>query len=131
SAGPGAGATFAVTLPLDAEAPADGGGDAGPAPAGLHVLVIEDNRDAADSLALLLQLFGHEVRVAYNGPDGVALAREAAPDVVFCDLGLPGKDGFVVAGELRQVAPGAHLIALSGHGSDGDKQRSFTAGLAE
>jgi signal transduction histidine kinase/ActR/RegA family two-component response regulator len=131
SPGPGKGATFTVTLPLDGAAPANGGEPLTPTPAKLQVLVIEDNRDAADSLALLLQLFGHEVRVAYNGPDGVALAREAPPDVVFCDLGLPGKDGYAVARELKAAADGGMmLIALSGHGSDADRQRCQEAGFA-
>jgi len=131
SAGPRTGATFTVTLPVDADAPAVSDPTVAAAPAKLHVLVIEDNRDAADSLALLLQLFGHDVRVAYNGPDGVTLARDAAPDVVFCDLALPGKDGFAVARELRQVAAEARLIALSGHGSEADIQRSQQAGFAQ
>src|SRR4051812_43202815 len=94
---------------------ADPAGGAGP----VRVLVIEDHPDAAESLRLLLELAGHEVRVARTGPAGVAAARGFQPDVVLCDLGLPGgMSGYEVARALRadpDVA-GARLVAVSGYG---------------
>ena len=69
-----------------------------------RVLVIEDNVDAADSLREVLLFGEHEVEVAYNGPQGIAKAREFRPDVVLCDIGLPGMDGFAVARAFRADA---------------------------
>ena len=92
---------------------------------------IEDNRDAADSLRMLLQLLGHQVTVAYTGPEGVRLARQSLPDVVLCDIGLPGLDGYGVASELRRdpATAGAALIAITGYGQEEDRQRSRQAGF--
>src|SRR5262245_26641494 len=70
----------------------------------MRVLIIEDNWDAADSLRKLLSLLGHEVRVAYTGPGGVREAQEWRPDMVICDIGLPGLDGYGVALELRRLS---------------------------
>jgi CheY-like chemotaxis protein len=97
----------------------------------LQILVVEDNRDAADSMSLLLTLLGHEVRVAYTGPDGVLTALEWAPDVVVSDIGLPGLDGYGVARELRRnpVTANARLIALTGYGSEKDRRRAFESGF--
>jgi CheY-like chemotaxis protein len=67
-----------------------------------RVVIVEDNHEAADSLQLLLGLHGYEARVAYTGPDGVRLAQEWPPDIVLCDIGLPGLDGYGVATALRQ-----------------------------
>ncbi len=87
---------------------------------GRRVLIVEDNPDSADSLRMLLQFFGHEVWVARTGPDGVRQARARRPDVVLCDIGLPGLDGFGVAAALRRdpATAGAHLVAITGYGSD-------------
>src|ERR1051325_4398729 len=68
---------------------------------GRRVLVVEDNPDSAESLRMLLDFFGHEVWVAGTGPDGVRLAQARRPEVVLCDIGLPGLDGFGVASALR------------------------------
>jgi CheY-like chemotaxis protein len=97
----------------------------------MRVLIIEDNWDAADSLRKLLRLLGHEVRVAYTGPGGVREAAEWRPDVVLCDIGLPGLDGYEVALELRRlsVAPSTRLIALTAHGTDEDRRRSREVGF--
>jgi CheY-like chemotaxis protein len=86
----------------------------------LRVLVIEDNRAAADSLRLLLDLYGHEVRVAYDGRAGVRAAREWPPDFVLCDIGLPGLDGYGVAAALRDhpTTAQARLIAVTAYGSE-------------
>ncbi len=133
SDGVGRGAAFTVWLPLarDAATPA---APPAPAPASvppLRILVIEDNRDSADSLKLLLELYGHEVAVAYSGPEGVQAARRRTPDVVLCDLGLPGMSGYDVAAALRDepAAAPVRLIALSGHGSDADQRRCREAGF--
>jgi CheY-like chemotaxis protein len=82
-----------------------------------RVLIVEDNDDAAESLRLLLTLDGHEVRVAHTGPGGVQVAHEWLPDVVFCDIGLPGLDGFAVAASVRQDPATAHsrLIAVTAY----------------
>jgi CheY-like chemotaxis protein len=97
----------------------------------LRVIVIEDNRATADSLRELLDLSGHEVRVAYDGHDGVRAAREWPPEVVLCDIGLPGLDGYGVAAALR-AHPGtarARLIAITAYGSDEARRRSREVGF--
>jgi CheY-like chemotaxis protein len=96
-----------------------------------RVLIIEDNHDSADSLKLLLDLLGHETRVAYDGLDGVDLAVEWRPDVVLCDIGLPGLDGYQVAAELtrRSVQSTALLIAVTAYADDESRARSLEAGF--
>jgi CheY-like chemotaxis protein len=97
----------------------------------LRVLIIEDNRDAAESLRLLLQLTGHETTVAHAGAAGLEAARRLRPDVVLCDIGLPGgMDGYAVAAALRaeQQRPAA-LIAVTGYGQEEDRRRAFQAGF--
>jgi two-component system CheB/CheR fusion protein len=96
-----------------------------------RILVVEDNRDAADSLRMLLELMGHEVRVAHSGPEGVRAAQEWRPTIVLCDIGLPGMDGFAVAEELR-THPGTattRLIAVTGYGHEDDRRHSREAGF--
>jgi CheY-like chemotaxis protein len=97
----------------------------------LRVLVVEDNRDAAESLRLLLELLGHDVRVAYTGTAGLEAARQWQPEVVVCDIGLPGLDGYGVASELRRspATASAQLIALTGYGQEEDRRRSLEAGF--
>src|SRR5204862_7207255 len=98
----------------------------------LRILLIEDNRDAAESLRMLLELAGHQVAVAHAGPSGLDAARLQAPDVVLCDIGLPGgMDGYAVATALRGDPElcAAHLIALTGCGQAGDHRRSRQAGI--
>jgi PAS domain S-box-containing protein len=128
------GTAFTVRLPLKDELPAISDAP-DPAPERttepLRILVVEDNRDAADSLRMLLELLGHAVTVAYSGPDGVQAARAWRPDVVLCDIGLPGLDGYGVAGELRHdpATARARLIAVTGYGRDEDRQRAREAGF--
>jgi CheY-like chemotaxis protein len=133
SAGLGAGATFTVTLPAHVEPPALVPSAAATAPASrrLRVLVVEDNRDAADSLRDLLDAHGHDVEVAYSGPDGVAAAERHRPEVIICDIGLPGMDGYAVANEVRcnPATARARLIALTGYGRDDDRRRAREAGF--
>jgi signal transduction histidine kinase len=118
SEGPGRGSTFTFWLPLAQEAGTCPAAPARPVEQGkpLKILVIDDQRDAADSLRLLLEFSGHEVAVAYTGPEGVELAQHALPDVVLCDLGLPGMSGLEVARALRAdpATARARLIAVSG-----------------
>jgi CheY-like chemotaxis protein len=102
------------------------------APGGrLRVLIVDDERDTADSLGLLLQRAGHEVKVAYTGAAALETARQLRPDVVLCDLGLPGLDGLQVAAALRAdpATADARLIAVSGYGQQCDASRSRAAGF--
>jgi PAS domain S-box-containing protein len=132
SAGLGRGAEFVVRLPLDPDAAgADERRPAAVAKIRCRVLVIEDNIDAADSLGELLQFEDHDVVVAYNGPDGIAKAREFEPEVVLCDIGLPGMDGYEVARAFRADDALRHirLVALSGYTLPDDVQRAYDAGF--
>ena len=120
SDGPGHGAVFTVTLPLLAAStrvPAPPP-SAAPAPAALRVLVVDDNRDSADSLAQLLGMFGHEVRVAYDAGGALAMAPQFRPQVGILDIGLPDLDGRELARRLRALPEGAAmlLIAATGYG---------------
>lgn len=133
SAGLGQGAEFTVFLRLEkepaalTEIPSEPPHD----PRRLRILVVEDNRDAADSLHLLLTLQGYEVRVAYTGPEGVREAGAWPPDVIISDIGLPGLDGYGVASELRRNPATAHsrLIALTGYGSEEERRRALASGF--
>jgi PAS domain S-box-containing protein len=135
SDGPGRGSEFVVRLPALAEDEASAAGERKarpPAPAvPRRVLVVDDNPDGADSLAMLLRLEGQQVRVAYDGPAALALAREARPELVFLDLGMPDMDGFEVARRLRRDPElgGVVLIALTGWGQEHDRRRSAEAGF--
>jgi DNA-binding response OmpR family regulator len=93
------------------------------------VLVVEDNTDTADTLRLLLELWGYQVRVAFNGLDGLSMAQEWAPEVVLSDLGLPGVNGFVLARALRSF--GMRLIAITGYGSEAFRQLALESGFQE
>jgi len=96
------------------------------------VLVIEDNNDAAEWLAEALRFSGHEVSVAFDGASGLAKARELDPDVILCDIGLPGAiDGYAVARTLQQdaVLANAYRIALSGYAQPEDQERARNAGF--
>ncbi len=132
SAGPGQGSRFVVRLPLDRSeaAPAERRASAA-RERHRRVLVIEDNVDAADSLRDVLEIQGHEVAVAYDGPSGIAAAREFHPDVVICDIGLPGMDGYEVARTLRadEALRGLQLVALSGYALAEDLRRASEAGF--
>ena len=94
---------------------------------------MEDNKDAADSLKMLLEAYGYEVEVAYTGPEGVRAAEEYRPEVVICDIGLPGMDGYRVAQALRgnPTTSAARLIALTGYGQDEDRRKAREAGFDE
>jgi signal transduction histidine kinase len=97
-----------------------------------RVLIIEDNEDAAESLSVVLGLSGHQAFLARDGSEGIELARKSAPDVIICDIGLPGSiDGYDVARVLRQDSQlrSAYLVALSGYGREEDKRRARQAGF--
>jgi CheY-like chemotaxis protein len=98
---------------------------------GVRVVIVEDNRAAADSMGCLLDLHGYEVRVAYTGPDGVRVAEAWPADFVLCDIGLPGLDGYGVAAALRQhpATSHSHLVAISSYGSDEARRRGREAGF--
>jgi CheY-like chemotaxis protein len=101
------------------------------ASSGRRVLVADDNQDAADSLAMVLQLSGHEVRVAHGGRAALTLAQTFRPDVALLDIGMPDLNGYEVAKELRRELGGSgiFLIALTGWGQDDDRQRAKDAGF--
>ena len=136
SAGIGQGSSFTILLPgdgdHDAPAPAPAPSIAEPAqPGSLRILVIEDNVDAADTLRDLLELFGHQVEVAYTGSQGIEAAHRFHPEVVLCDIGLPGMDGYAVARQLRKdpATASVRLVALTGYGRDTDRQLAEEAGF--
>lgn len=135
SDGPGRGAELVVWLPIKVTPgqPIRRGPEAPLAAEPRRVLIIDDLRDAAESLQEALALAGHVVAIAFDGPSGVAAARSFQPDVVFCDIGLPGMDGFEVARQIR-LEPSLRkvfLVALSGYAAQVDIERSRQAGFDE
>jgi CheY-like chemotaxis protein/anti-sigma regulatory factor (Ser/Thr protein kinase) len=135
SRGAGQGSTFSVRLPLDRVRQSPGPNvDALEMETGFprrRVLVVDDNVDAAESLSMVLKLDGHEVRAAHSGEEAMLLAKEFHPEIAFLDIGLPGLNGYDLArmirgaDELKDVV----LVALTGWGSDEDKQKSKAAGF--
>jgi CheY-like chemotaxis protein len=130
SEGLGRGTRFTVRLPLAEPGTIPEVKRASPAQR--KVLVIEDNQDAAESLRMLLELQGTTVDVAVDGASGLKRVREFRPDVVLCDIGLPGDmDGYAVAKAVR-ASPDLsriHMIALTGYGQEEDKVRAREAGF--
>jgi signal transduction histidine kinase len=135
SAGKGHGTEFVVRLPTCAPAASvprvDGHAfdRGGRGTRGRRVLVVDDNEDAARSLAEILVLMGHVAEVAYDGPSAVAKARADPPDVVLCDIGLPGMSGYDVAQVLRKGSAGMQLFAVSGYAQASDVRRAVEAGF--
>jgi CheY-like chemotaxis protein len=133
SEGPGQGSEFNVLLPTTAAPPAEvAAPSVAPIATGpIRVLVVEDNRDAAETLEDLLALAGCTVALAFSGPQALAIAPEFHPEVVLCDLGLPGMSGYEVGVALRQhpASARAQLIAVSGYGQAEDRARSQAAGF--
>jgi CheY-like chemotaxis protein len=97
----------------------------------LRVLVVEDNRDSAETLAKLLELCGYSVSVAYTAMEGLEAAKRTRPDVVLCDIGLPDSDGFALAEALHDnpITSSARLIAVTAYGQEKDRERSKRAGF--
>jgi PAS domain S-box-containing protein len=142
SAGAGLGSVFRLTLPLAQPGRAMGGGPDSSLPAALgghalgsHILIVDDNLDAAQSLADILQAFGHRVEVAHEPRSALALAQQDWPQVFILDIGLPDIDGYALARQLRAMAeekPGeraALYLALTGYGQAHDKVLSKAAGF--
>jgi CheY-like chemotaxis protein len=137
SDGPGKGSEFTIRLPLSKRPPKEAPkpktdlqtrGNGPPR----RVLIVEDNLDAAESVALVLQLAGHTVKMVHDGESAVHAAREFRPDVVLCDVGLPGDmDGYQVARTFRADAAlrDIRLVALTGYGQEEDIARSADAGF--
>lgn len=134
SAGEGQGSEFIVRLPLAVEPAAQRCVDGPAQPASLarrRILVVDDNRDAADTLAMLLKMLGAEVQTVYDGAAALQAIRIARPAAVLLDIGMPAMDGYEVARrvraqpELRDV----FLIALTGWGQEDDRRRSQEAGF--
>ena len=135
SEGAGKGSEFVVRLPCLADVAARDTAETSdhepPLPRCCRVLVVDDNRDAAESIAIVLKLAGHDVHTAGDGTEALGLATIHLPEVVVLDLGLPGIDGYEVAERLREL-PGlrhAMLIALTGYGSERDRERAHAAGF--
>ncbi|HEX5273590.1 MAG TPA: response regulator [Gemmataceae bacterium] len=139
SEGPGRGSEFVVRLPLLKEEPrpaaeklngSPGAARAAPGKS-RKVLVVDDNRDAAESLGLLLEVSGHQVCVCHDGASALRAAGDYGPDAVLLDIGLPGMDGYEIARRLRAdpATRGALLIALTGYGQVEDQQRAREAGF--
>ena len=133
SGGLGQGSVFTVCLPRAAEQFPAAVRDPGPPMPyrSRRILVIDDIRDVADALQSLLMAEGHEVMVAYDGAEGIAVAKKWAPDILLCDIGLPGMSGYQVAQafradeELKQV----FLISLTGYARPEDKKKAEKAGF--
>jgi signal transduction histidine kinase len=136
SPGTGKGTEVRVALPCISEVPQDRGEEAAVAPSlaaagGKRVLVIDDNVDAAETIAVFLRLEGHEVKTVNDGPQALACLQVFAPHVALVDIGLPGMNGYDVARRMRQNAATAPrlLIALTGYGQSEDIARSEAAGF--
>jgi len=138
SAGPGEGSEFVVRLALLLDIPPAAACAPGPdkdkrakASTTRRILVVDDNHDSADSLAMLLRLVGHDVRTVYDGRQALVVAATYRPDLVLLDIGLPSMNGFTVASHMRSQPElaGVVLVALTGYGSDEDRRNSEAAGF--
>jgi signal transduction histidine kinase/CheY-like chemotaxis protein len=136
SDGPGQGSEFVVRLPLaktaavpTTELPAANGPTA--APSGRRILVVDDNRDSAQSLAMLLRHYGNDVRTANDGERGLNEAAAFSPDIVLLDIGLPGMNGLEVCRRLRgkSTGDGPLIVAMTGYGQEEDRRLSREAGF--
>jgi PAS domain S-box-containing protein len=135
SGGPGQGSEFTVVLPvltgtfaLEPERPPEAAREVVPK----RILVIEDNRDSAETLRMLLALSGHRVQVAHTGAEGLAMAKAEPPEVILCDIGLPGgMDGYEVVQAIQGIPElrSTYLVAMTGFGQDEDRMRAVQAGF--
>ena len=135
SEGQGKGSEFVVRLPLLIEQPKAQTPKATveQTPTTSHrILIVDDNRDAAASLGVLLRITGNEIQTAYDGLEAVEMAATFRPDVVLLDLGMPCMNGFEVAHRFREdpAMQSAMLVAVTGWGSDDDRRRTLAAGFA-
>jgi CheY-like chemotaxis protein len=135
SPGLGQGSEFRVVIPLMANPPlkiASGRGERLEAPGqALRIALIDDNVDAIDSLRAVLQVMGHEVSTALDGTTGFELIRDTHPQLVVCDIGLPGMDGYQIIARLRETVKGPmpFMIAMTGYGQPEDRVRALAAGF--
>ena len=132
SAGRGMGSSFTIHLPLKQPPAMEGIPEAAPASPTVsrRVVVIDDNVDAAEVIQVMLESLGHVVAVAHDGSTGAGLVRQLSPDIVLCDLGLPGEmDGLAVARRLAAADHAPYLVALTGYGRDADRRRALDAGF--
>ena len=134
SRGPNQGAEFVVRLPLafaQDVSPSLGTGALVVGGKKYRILVIEDNRDAAESIQMLLQLEGHEAKIALTAESGLKMARDFCPQVIFCDIGLPVMDGYQVVQTIRKDAAlsSMYVIALTGYGREQDQCQALDAGF--
>ena len=134
SAGPGTGSQFTIRLPLlvvGDEAPAEARPDVDRGVVTRRVLIIDDNADAAEMMALLVGAVGAHTETATDGPEGIRRAGVFAPDVIFLDIGMPVMDGYEVCRRIRQESFGQHvmIVALTGWGQERDKQRARDVGF--
>ncbi|MFM0238484.1 PAS domain-containing hybrid sensor histidine kinase/response regulator [Paraburkholderia phytofirmans] len=134
SEGPGCGSTFTLSLPLAAALPEATGDEANTADTEvgpLRILLVDDNRDSADSLAMLLELKGHEVRIAYEGEQAVQVAPRFVPHLAVIDIAMPKMDGYETIAALRAMPELAHTLyaAMTGFGQASDRERTREAGF--
>ncbi|HEY4554874.1 MAG TPA: ATP-binding protein, partial [Lysobacter sp.] len=134
SEGPGRGSVFTIRLPARADdrATKDAAAPGAAASTGrLDILVVDDNIDAAEMMCALLEALGHTVRMAHDGVAALAAVAVRAPQLAFLDIGLPGMDGYELAGRIRAEHPAAAivLVALTGWGSQSDVERAFDSGF--
>lgn len=130
SEGSGTGSEFIVELPVSGFAAPEAAADAEPAEErAFRILLIDDNRAAADALGKLLRHAGHDVRVGYSGAEALEAVPDFAPDVILLDIGMPGMDGHETARRLRANGSKAVLIALTGYGQDSDRRLAQEAGF--
>ena len=136
SDGPGQGSEFVVRLPVAAETPVreparPSDGRASSPRRRCRILIVDDNRDSADSLAMLLKIMGNEVGTAYDGEQAVEAAEALRPDVVLLDIGMPKLNGYDACRRIREQpwGQGMFLIALTGWGQEEDRRRTEEAGF--
>ncbi len=134
SEGVGRGTTFTVRLPAApglSSAASTSGAAAGPNGEARRILVVDDNIDAAETLSMLLESLGHDIRTAHTGPAALQTALEFGPDLVLLDIGLPGLSGYEVARRFRghEKLASAMLVAVTGWGSDEDRRKASEAGF--
>jgi len=129
SEGPGRGATFELRLPRVAAPAAQAPAPQPQASAARRILIVDDNTDAADSLAMILNMDGHQAEPVYDGRAALERVRSFAPEIILLDIGLPGMDGYEVARRLRAGGSCAQLVALTGYGRLEDVERTKAAGF--
>lgn len=137
SEGLGKGSRFVVELPAAPTALSTASGSeksstesSAGIPGLMNILIVDDNRDAARTLALVLEARGHTVRTAHDGPSALKIVADFPADVAFLDIGLPVMNGYELAGKMREMSPSTHLVAVTGYGQEEDRRRSKEAGFS-